>query len=116
MRRRPFSLNRWCETTGRSLSPRTAAQDKTQGALFTEPHHVYPQPAHSEERERHGFQLGAAAANSATLRHVSKRNCERQRADSFHDLWILRKKATDLIHYRGVLLLSMRRNLLHLVW
>jgi hypothetical protein len=43
--------------------------------------------------------LGAAAANSATLRHVSKRNCERQRADSFHDLWILRKKATDLIHY-----------------
>jgi hypothetical protein len=56
------------------------------------------------------------AADSPTLRHVFKRNCERQRADSFHDLWILRKKTTDLIHYRGVLLLSMRCNLLHLVW
>jgi len=101
VRRRPFSLNRWCETTGRSLSQRIAAQDKTQGVrpLFTEPYHAHPQPAHSEERETHGFQLEGAAANSATLRHVSKRNCERQRADSFHDLWILRKKATDLIHY-----------------
>ena len=60
--------------------------------------------------------MEAAAANSATLHHVSKRNCERQPAEDFHDLWILRKKATDLIHYGGVLLLCMRRNLLHLVW
>jgi len=58
-----------------------------------------PSQAHSEERETHGFQMRAETANSATLRDVSKRNCERQRADSFHDLWILRKKATDLIHY-----------------
>lgn len=60
--------------------------------------HTPSQPIRKKEK-RTVFRWELRPLNSATLRHVPKRNCERQRADRFHGLWILCKKATDLIHY-----------------
>ena len=74
-------------TKGRTAPYRSALHHRIR---LREPNSLYRARSVSE---------GSCGRNSATLRHVFKRNCERQRADSFHDLWILRKKATDLIHY-----------------